>query len=300
MDHPEEILGDKFEVRTTTAGSLASLIETNNVVMQEKHDGRFVRLDKVAGAVELYDKHYERVYYTPSEAEPQQYEMLVAFARSLPGYPWTLLGELMKDGSFIIFQVARSPRRDLNKMSMIERLCVVDALVNGLGVDEIKVSEGWSDKHEKVYHYDRLREAGAEGVVFTSGISRYKYKFLHSVDAIVITKRPDGRSAVALALMDDKVEHLIGKCGVPESVLAELKPYDVIEVRYRSVSQTCKLIEPVFMRVRTDKRAYECELRQILMQHPSRFAAISPGFSEIIYGTPDEDPEDQNTQTTLL
>jgi hypothetical protein len=233
--------------------------------MQEKKDGAFLAIFKDDDGLHPLNRKGEKVQPNWTHNVPKD------FMGAFPGH-WVVCGELVKEPfGWWIFDVPYTENKGFLRLDFAQRLQAFKILMGSLGsTDEVHVLDPWTKPEDKLAHFVRLANEDAEGAVFTTQSvflsnsvlqthDKHKVKFRSTCDAYVVAKRPNGKSAVSLAVLDDlNNERRIGNCGVPEATLQGLRLYDVIEVRYRRLSFDHKLIEPVFSRVRTDKQAFEC------------------------------------------
>lgn len=136
---------------------------------------------------------------------------------------------------------------------------------------------------EKLALYERLQAEFAEGFVMKDlnaryresnrqGTARwnYKYKFVKTLDAVVIgnsTERdPKGvlRNSVRLGLyMPNGM--LKDICGATKKSSFVLKPGDVVELAYLCGTISLDVVEPRILRPRDDKRRQDCTIDQIIV-----------------------------------
>lgn len=116
--------------------------------------------------------------------------------------------------------------------------------------------------------YDTLRGINAEGIVIKDSRAPYKigrtkswlkFKFYTTVDVIVTELNRKGKDEAISIGWADGTE--AGGCKVIESKIVDLNVGDVVEIRCLDVSDSGKLIQPVFVRKRTDKLPEECVKR---------------------------------------
>lgn len=150
---------------------------------------------------------------------------------------------------------------------------------------------GVTKREDKLALVTRLKAEFAEGFVMreltkeyresnATGTLRYnfKVKFWKSLDAVVIgdsKKVVSGklRDSVLLGLyLPDGRLHEI--CGATKKSWAQLKPGDVVEVKYLYGTEDLNIVQIDILRVRDDKRAHQCTIDQIEINKNFRKAAV--------------------------
>lgn len=124
---------------------------------------------------------------------------------------------------------------------------------------------------EKKELWNRVESNRGEGIVSKNLRSTYqqghanqhwKLKFLKSADAIVIGPNPEGKDSVEIGMLDAR-----GKMRRISSVSLRNKYHiqagQVIEVRFLYSTKNFHIVQPVLVRIRTDKRAADCKLAQL-------------------------------------
>lgn len=266
------------------------LLESDVYCMQEKLDGRRLILKKDRGVMFLNKR-------LQTTAGP---DWLKSAAEELTGDGWILDGELYQD-QYHIFELVQAPDQRVELKAFDQRLSMLQAIVHAWDHPKIHVVQTWFNTKEKFASLLQLRNLGAEGVVFRSRRHRrtyqgvaYKFKFYETVDCYVSRKMVDKKQAVACAVVaepppvqptfDDAITepttYFIGNCGVPERIQRDWPDYQVIEVRHRGLSkplsQGGRMVEPIFIRTRDDKPAYECTADQLRVRAEPRNSGDTP------------------------
>lgn len=236
------------------------LIVSNEYAMQEKVDGvRLVVLINEDG-IFGYNKRGEQASIAP---------WLNKELSMLPDLPWAFDGEFTGD-AYHIFDLMDAPVAGLTDKPFSERMKILTILVtnwmeDSKRPDSIRVVDTWLEPRDKLRGLLKLSLTKAEGAVFRpqneSAHFRgqvYKYKFRNTVDAVVVAN-VKGSASIEVGLYRDNDLVPIGKCAIHSPVT----PGSVVEISYRKVSATGKLIEPVMSRVRGDKLAYHCTWGQL-------------------------------------
>lgn len=246
--------------------TLIGLIISDEFAMQEKIDGRRLMVLKSEHGVVGYNKKYEAI-----DMPGWIYDTMAV----LPGHPWVFDGELTDKG-YHVFDLVDAPGDRASGRTFDERILMLSALIGSLGQDRLHSVSLWFEPKDKLMELLRLKNEDAEGVVFRPRNSSpfyvstlYKYKFYGTVDAIASELLVDGRRTVELELLRDHEYVSIGRCKVDYDIQEKMKPNTVVEIRYRKVSEAGRLIEPVFQRIRYDKRAYECTYDQLAIRQDS-------------------------------
>jgi bifunctional non-homologous end joining protein LigD len=149
------------------------------------------------------------------------------------------------------------------RLSQLESLGLRGAIVVA---ETVKISQ------EKQRFYDRLRAAGAEGIVFkhqaapytagrpNSGGTQVKFKF-YATASVVVTQINAKRS-VAVAVLDGEQSVEVGNVTIPPN--KEVPAVNsIVEVRYLYAYQGGSLYQPTYLGVRDDLRVEDCGIAQL-------------------------------------
>jgi bifunctional non-homologous end joining protein LigD len=271
-----------FKYCLVSDSRVLDLILSPAYCMQQKMDGRRLVVAKSSQGVSCYNKRLE-----PATAP----KWLLEAVAILPEGSWTFDGELMANGDYHIFDVPKTPSTS-PVMPFDERQMMLGVVMKSWRHPQIHRVDTWFDPEEKFMQLLRLRRAGAEGVVFRPretnahfNAQLYKYKFYQTVDAIVMEKRVDGKEAISVAVHHKGCLKGIGKAKVDFQTQDAMGTMDtVVEIRHRGLGKHIedggKMIEPVFMRIRTDKPAYSCSSDQLTMVGQSRETYASHYISD--------------------
>lgn len=177
---------------------------------------------------------------------------------------WWFDGEYV-NGRFYVFDIPRYPG-GLN-LPLRERQMHLDAASTLFG-DNIERVVSVTNPRRKVALLRKVREDGGEGVVFKLLSSKYtpgkkpswrKHKFTDTMDCVVMeTARKGKQESVTIGLVSDNGEREVGGCRIPVDLIDKIHVNDVIEVRYLYTTESGKVYQPVFVKVRDDKRKEEC------------------------------------------
>jgi ATP-dependent DNA ligase len=102
-------------------------------------------------------------------------------------------------------------------------------------------------------------------VKYTQGMAgaHWKLKFLKSAEAVVIGPSPEGKDSVEIGMWDSNGRmHRISGLSLRNKY--RVAPGTVLEVRFLYATKELHIVQPVLVRVRTDKRAADCKLTQLV------------------------------------
>lgn len=171
--------------------------------------------------------------------------------------PFTLDGELVGD-TFCLFD-AQIPGNLAHRREQIE------SYYKDYGPRFVKLVPVARTADEKTRLVAAVKKIDGEGIVIKDSQAPYrngrsnawlKLKFYRTVDVIVTEINRKGKDEAISIGWADGTE--AGGCKVILSKISDLNVDDVVEIRCLSVSDTGKLIQPVFIRKRTDKSPHEC------------------------------------------
>lgn len=180
-------------------------------------------------------------------------------------------GELLDLGSLDLWAFdIRSTDGSVDAMSLDVRRDLLARVIDSLSlpVHLLPQATGAADKQRLV---EQAIAHNAEGVVckhiptgYTEGRSSAwrKVKFVKSLDAVVTAVRADGKDAVTVALFDNGQLVEVGKASLIGREPVNVG--DVIEVKYLYATDERRLYQPVMVRRRTDKKAVECGIDQLV------------------------------------
>ena len=189
-------------------------------------------------------------------------------------------GELLDDG-YWIFDVLQIGDTDVRAQGYLARWELLDNEVEPALTGEVRVVPIASGKKAKQKLHDKLRDAGAEGLVFkhrdapytpgrpASGGPQRKHKFIKSCDVVVLE---NAGNAYLMAVYDGKKLFEVGKV-FAGTTNASRKLLDaalgrgerpICEVKYLYATDDHQLYQPVFVRARDDKPAKQCVRTQLL------------------------------------
>lgn len=176
-----------------------------------------------------------------------------------------------------LFDVLQVGDRDVTSEAYVERFSILsDELEPGLS-EPVRVLESAVTTKQKRGLYERLQASGAEGIVFKRkdapyapgrGNTQLKCKFVSSADVVLVENAGnayrmqvfDGGKAfdvgkVFSGTTNESRAHLDAALGRGERLVAE--------VRYLYATADSQLFQPIFVRVRSDKKEKECVRAQL-------------------------------------
>ena len=239
---------------------LIQFITSDRFAMQQKLDGRrmiAVKTDKVRA----YNKEHNP-FNMPTLVERTLME--------LPGEPWLFDGELCGT-DYHIFDVCEVHSQGMKRWDFDQRQLVLSSVMAQWSPEHLHKVQTWYEPKEKLFALLQLRNMRKEGVIFRPRTysayfkgAVHKFKFYNTVDCIVMNRRVEGKRAIEIAVLDDGDYHNLGKVKCEFDLQDKMSTSQVVEVRYRKLSESGKLVEPVLVRLRDDKRAYLCTAEQLM------------------------------------
>ena len=239
---------------------LQALLEDARHVMQEKHDGKRMLIRKQGEEVIGINRRGLAVGL-PETMEKAAREIAVDFVIDGEG-----VGDVLH--AFDLLEVSGE---DVRKQSYLDRYRRLLELLNA-GSHFRPVSTA-VEREVKLAMLERLREAGAEGVVFkdreagfhagrpASGGSQLKFKFVTTASFIV--GAVNQRRSVSLMLLDGDREVPAGNVTIPPSAEVPAEGA-LVEIRYLyAFKESGSVYQPVFLGVREDLERGECTVGQL-------------------------------------
>jgi bifunctional non-homologous end joining protein LigD len=249
------------------ADEVERFLADDAMVAQQKLDG--VRVLVTVGTT---------LVATNRDGQPTQ----MAGSAALAGLAYLPKGTIV-DGevignAFWLFDVLQLAGTDVRGQGYLERWELLDnELEPALTGDARILPVARTAKKKRTLH-DRLRAAGAEGMVFKHrdapyshgrGTTQRKYKFIKSADVVVLE---NVGNAYRMAVYDGRTLFDCGRV-FAGTTNASRKDLDarlargetpVCEVRYLYATDNHQLFQPVFVTIRDDKAARSCVKTQLL------------------------------------
>ena len=236
------------------------LLHDSRHVLQEKHDGRRMLIRKQGS--EIIGINRRGLAVTPSEA-------IGKAALEIPG-DFVIDGEAVGDllHAFDLLEVDGQDTRPMGFLDRHHRLVLLlgtSTTIRPVGI--------FVEPAEKEEEYLRLRNAGAEGVVFkdrtahfhagrpASGGTQLKFKFVTTASFIV--GAVNNRRSIALLLLDGDQELPAGNVTItPDFELPGIGA--IVEVRYLyAFKESGSVYQPVFLGTRDDLERADCTVDQL-------------------------------------
>ncbi|MBA3398029.1 MAG: WGR domain-containing protein [Deltaproteobacteria bacterium] len=250
-------------------GELARFLANDATVAQQKLDGQRVLVTTGAQHV-VTNRDGQRTQVDPRTFAGLDY---------LP-HGTVVDGELLDD-TYWLFDVLAFGGDDVQRRGYLERFEILDNEIEPALTGDVRILPVASGKAAKRTLHDRLRAAGAEGIVFkdrdapytagrpASGGTQRKYKFVKSADVVILE---NAGNAYLMAVYDGRTLFEIGKV-FAGTTNASRKALDaalgrgerpVCEVRYLYATADHQLFQPVFVTTRDDKPAKQCVRSQLV------------------------------------
>jgi len=237
-----------------------ALLQDPRHVMQEKHDGRRMLIRKQGDEIIGINRRGLAVGLP---------ETMEKAARQIP-VDFVIDGEGVGD-VLHAFDLLEISGEDIRQHSYFERYRgLLDLLDSGSPLRPVSTAV---EQEEKLALLERLRVAGAEGVVFkdrdagfnagrpASGGSQLKFKFVTTASFIV--GAVNQRRSVSLVLLDGDTEVPAGNVTIPPSV-AVPEVGALVEIRYLyAFKESGSIYQPVFLGVRDDLERLDCTVDQL-------------------------------------
>ena len=240
---------------------LEALLNDRQHVMQEKHDGRRLMLQKSGNTITGINKLGVVTGFPVIIAE----EFRVADA------DFTVDGEIVGE-EYHAFDLLALDGDDLRGRTYQERYLHLMNLMASFNHLHISLVESAYLPRQKRDLFDWLKTRNREGVVFkrsdaiytagrpNSGGPQVKFKFVETASFIVI--KVNGKRSVSLMVFDGDKVVPVGNVTIPPN--HEIPGVgDIIEARYLYAFRGGSLFQPVYLGVRDDIRAEECQIDQL-------------------------------------
>lgn len=153
------------------------------------------------------------------------------------------------------------------------RRAAVEQLAGYFDQRDVDVLPSYTAEVDKARLLLDIKARNAEGVIFRRLDAGYtqrrterllKYKFRYDCDCVVIERGVDGKDNLRLAVFDDCKLVDVGTVSALTGDGPRVQIGDVVCVTYLYASADRKLTQPVTPRIRTDKRAEECTIDQLI------------------------------------
>ena len=240
---------------------METLLDDRHHVMQEKHDGRRLMLQKQDSTITGINKLGVLTGFPAVVAE----EFQVAIA------DFIIDGEIVGD-EYHAFDLLELDGKDLRGRTYKDRYLGLMNLLASFNHRHISLVESASLPLQKRELFDRIKAGGREGVVFkrndamyivgrpSSGGAQLKFKFQETASFIV--SKVNGKRSVSLTVFDGDQVVSVGNVSIPPN--HDVPPVGaIIESRYLYAHRSGSIFQPVYLGVRDDIRAEECVIGQL-------------------------------------
>jgi hypothetical protein len=245
---------------------VGAYLDDPNWEMEEKKDGNRVAIWSSGLYICAFNRKGE-IIPLPGELDGE-----------LRGKINALLDGEFVDGRYVAFDILRLDGTDLAEVPRMTRRRILTVTLAETGVEVIKTFTGVASKR---IEYERLKAAGAEGVVFKRAIAgvmpgrqglNVKRKFWKQATVRVCAKkRDDGKRSFGMEMWRDPPEDVhgaggqwwfVGTCTLSKSAVLP-KPGTFREVKYLYGGVGGSLVQPEDWGARTDVTAGDCNWAQL-------------------------------------
>lgn len=248
------------------------LLSNDEWIAQQKVDGQRILVTVTDGQVAFLNRQGVAKQTNVTSA------LRAEFERFHIG-EWCFDGEML-DGTYWLFDMPRAGEHVSPDDPLAVRLSVLDGLIDqGIFTDSpvLQVLPRAETTDEKIALRDRVRAANGEGLMLKSLNGRYeaglrsrhllKYKFVHTVDCVVLAVDTNGKENLTLGLFKPGVKDavVVGDCtGRAGDGSAAFTVGDVAEVKYLYMGAGGRLYQPTYPIKRDDKGPEECTWDQVV------------------------------------
>ena len=240
---------------------METLLNDRHHVMQEKHDGRRLMLQKRGTAITGINKLGVLTGFPAVVAD----EFQVAKA------DFIIDGEIVGE-QYHVFDLLELDGDDLRGRPYKDRYLDLMNFLASFNHRHISLVESASLPGQKRELFDRIKAGGREGVVFkrsdaaytvgrpSSGGTQLKFKF-HETASFIVSK-VNGKRSVSLTVFDGDQVVPVGNVTIPPN--HDIPPVGaIIDARFLYAFRGGSIFQPVYLGVRDDIRAEECVIHQL-------------------------------------
>lgn len=255
---------------SATDAQAERLLTNDEWIAQQKCDGQRILVTVTDGNVQFLNRQgvAKQTNVTPA--------LKAEFARFHIG-EWVFDGEMV-DGTFWLFDMPVAGNHVSPESPLAERLAIMDAFCPQAfdGSPVVRVLPYAEGTDAKIALRDSVRAADGEGLMLKSLNGRYepgrrsrfilKYKFVQTIDCVVLAVNSDGKENLTLGLYKPGVTDpvCVGDCtGRAGDTSAAFSVGDVAEVKYLYMGANGRLYQPTYPIRRTDKSPHECTWDQV-------------------------------------
>ena len=240
---------------------IETLLEDRHHVMQEKHDGRRLMIQKQGCTITGINKLGVLTGFPAVVADEFQVGEM----------DFIIDGEIVGE-QYHAFDLLELDGKDLRGRTYKDRYLDLMNLLASFNHRHISLVESASLPRQKRELFERIKEGGREGVVFKRNDAMYtvgrpsyggaQLKFKFQETASFIVSKVNGKRSVSLTLFDGDRVVPVGNVTIPPN--HEVPQVGAIsEVRYLYAHRGGSIFQPVYLGVRDDIPAEECVLRQL-------------------------------------
>ena len=240
---------------------METLLNDRHHVLQEKHDGRRLILQKRGCTITGINKLGLVTGFPAVVAQ----ELQTAKA------DFTVDGESVGE-NYHAFDLMELDGDDLRGLPYQERNQDLSDLLASFEHARVRLVETACLPGEKRALFERIKAGGREGVVFkcsdatytvgrpNTGGAQLKFKFQESASFVVA--KLNGKRSVSLTVLDGEQAVCVGNVTIPPN--ADVPPVGaIVEVRFLYAFRGGCIFQPVYLGVRDDIRAEECVIGQL-------------------------------------
>lgn len=189
---------------------------------------------------------------------------------------WLFDGELVKT-QYHVFDIIKYPGGFLNTLHWIERQKLLSTVLRDFS-QYVNIVPQMHERDSKLSHYENCKKILAEGVVachkespYQAGIRSkrcFKFKFVKTIDCVVIDCMSNGKDNITLGLYDNNELIDVGKTSslTGDGKKNRINIGDVVTVKYLYGTKNKRLYQPVFPKIRKDKKPRECLMNQMILK----------------------------------
>jgi len=259
--------------KSAEVSSLEHFIKDDSWVMEQKLDGH--RLLQLSPGMNLPPTAITRngsIYTRKLPRAIQDFRF--------PEGEWALDGELV-DSTYWVFDIPREPLNAIGAgeggwdkpLVLAERRAVLETFLSAVP-SPFRIVPQAKTVDEKIKLASKALGECYEGLLLKKADSPYrsggrteewlKVKFVSTADCVVLDVRDDGKDSARLGLVDGVTLVDVGRASlIGKEKRGEIRPGDVVEVRYLYTGAGGRLYQPTILRLRDDKTPPECSIAQL-------------------------------------
>lgn len=251
-------------------GSVEQLLDSPRWVVEQKLDGHRVVFVVKDGKARPYNRKGEPFKQSMSNEVIEELSDPSVF---MNGQTWVFDGEYL-DGTYHVFDLLDTPLEGIGMDTPFKmRRACLETIFGIWTPFHVSLIGQATTPHGKRDLLSRVEEMGGEGIMFKEADAPYepgqrssvifKHKLWDSADVIVTGFHPEGKRSVKVAAFDGEELVGLGTVTMSDHNLTLVQPGTVIEVKYLNRGNGGSLYQPSFLRLRSDKDAFECTVDQL-------------------------------------